>query len=179
MPVLYANSAGVGVQVPWEQEPGDAQFRIDLPSSSPFRQNSLVSVGAIAPNFEPLDTGQNSVLGIKIVKGDFSGLVTEQPNPGDIVHLLMTGLGRVEGQPHTGVPAPSGAVMPMYQSIACRFEPWTSDAETLFAGLAPAMIGIYQVTFRLPSEPRPGALFGVQCQMEGASFGFAWFQVPP
>src|SRR5260370_37182301 len=92
---------------------------------------------------------------------DFSGLVTTQPQPGDIVIAYMTGLGPVQGQPQTGVPTPVGVPMPLDGQITCTFLvqqtsplvplPQQSAAETLFAGLAPSLIRIYQVSFRMPA----------------------------
>src|SRR5437870_5852029 len=77
----------------WEQHFGDVPFRVDIPSDSPFIDYELVAAASIDPAFEPLNPGETSILPIKLIKGDFSGLVTTQPQPGDIVIAYMTGLG--------------------------------------------------------------------------------------
>ena len=64
----------------------------------------------------------------------------------------MTGLGRVNGAMQTGVPAPDGVIAPIRETLKCHFSPQTQPAETIFAGLAPGMIGIYQATFRMPAD---------------------------
>ncbi len=174
IPVLFVDSNGVAIQVPWEQHFGDVPFLLDVPSDSPFIHYELVPVEALAPVFEPLDTGQTAVLPIKLVKGDFSGLVDTPPQPGDIVIAYMTGLGPVKGQPQTAIPTPIGALMPLDGSFTCTFSQQASPsdraqaqstAETLFVGLAPSLIGIYQVTFRMPADAGQGRIVGVTCQL--------------
>ncbi len=167
MPVLYAPPDEIWVQVPWEQSTGDALFRLEVPSVSPFRQFETVFIAPQAPRFEAADPGAAGIFPLKLIKGDFSGLVTEPPQPGDIVHMYMTGLGAVRGPVETGVPAPVGSVLPAVAEVKCRFLPHTTEAETLFAGLAPGMIGVYQVSFRMPADA--GArLTGMQCRIGGA-----------
>jgi uncharacterized protein (TIGR03437 family) len=166
MPVLFARQNEIGVQVPWElRNTTDVFLRLDLPSDSPFRQNESTFTSQIAPKFEPLNPGESSIFGFKIVSADFSGLLTVDPQPGEICHIYMTGLGPVRGQVQTGVPAPLGSMLPIEGNIRCRFSPYTADAETLFAGLAPGLTGVYQVTFQMPTGPNPGRLTGGNCKV--------------
>ena len=57
----------------------------------------------------------------KPIKGDFSGLVTSQPAPRDIVYVYMTGLGHVQGPVQTGVPAPVDSLRPIVNTLTCTF----------------------------------------------------------
>jgi uncharacterized protein (TIGR03437 family) len=123
VPVLYVNSNGVAIQVPWEQGFGDVSFRLDIPSDSPFIDYELVTAPPIGPAFEPLNPGETAILPIKLIKGDFSGLVTTQPQSGDIVIAYMTGLGPVQGQPQTAVRTPVDVLMPLSGQITCTFLP--------------------------------------------------------
>jgi uncharacterized protein (TIGR03437 family) len=174
VPVLFVNSNGVAIQVPWEQHTGAIPFRLDISSGSPFIDYELVAVSPFSPAFEPLDPGEAAIVPIKLVKGDFSGLVTTQPQPGDIVIAYMTGLGPVQGQPQTAVPTPVDVLMPLDGQITCTFlvqqtspspVPPQSAAETLFAGLAPGLIGTYQVSFRMPADAGQGRIVGIRCQL--------------
>src|SRR5262249_44447618 len=117
-------------------------FRIDLPSDSPFRQNDYIFTSTIAPVFEPLKPKEFSVFGIKAFRADFSGLLTVDPQPGETFHVYMTGLGPVHAQVQTGVPASLDSMLPIEGDIRCQVSPYTSDAETLFAGLAPGLTGV-------------------------------------
>src|SRR5207244_2019446 len=95
LPVTAENGQSVNVQVPWElQGKGRAGLRADA-GNSPFVQNELVALAPMFPRFEPLGAGETSVLGFKAVRGDFSGLLTSQPKPGDVFVAYMTGLGPV------------------------------------------------------------------------------------
>ena len=176
LPVVYANSTEVAVQVPWElQPPGPSAFRMDI-GDSPFRQNQWVPISPMFPQFEPLGPGETSVLGFKAVRADFSGLLTSQPNPGDTIVVYAAGLGPVNGPMVTGQPAPLDRTVAIQGQFNCTFNPYGPQAETLFAGLAPGLLGIYQVNFRLPPGPNPGPITGGSCTYSGPgrNGGFTW-----
>src|SRR5215471_16014336 len=179
--VLAAKPGEIDIQVPWEQPTGQAQFRLNVPAGSPFQQNQAVLVSPISPTFLPLAPGQSSILGIAIVRGDFTGLLTTQPQPGDSVHVYMTGLGPVHGSPVSGQPVPLDRLFPILGTLSCRFPPETMNAETLFAGLAPGMIGIYQLSFRMPNDAIPAPISGMACtlQQPNASGSFAITRLTP
>lgn len=173
LPVIAVKPGEVDVQVPWEQPPGMAQFQVALQDGSPFEQFQQVFVSPIAPAFEPLDPGETAIFPIKIVRGDWSGLQTTQPKAGDIVYLYLTGLGPVATPVATGQPASLTTPDPILGSLTCTFSPETMPAETLFAGLAPGLVGIYQVAFRMPNDPNTQPLNGIFCNLNGqSSFGF-------
>lgn len=174
LPVL-ATKPGieVDVQIPWEQSSGSFPFKINLQTGSPFEQVQQVFVSPIAPAFVPMPAGQTAIFPIEIIEGDWSGFQTTQPRAGDIVYMYMTGLGPVSGPVHTGVPAPLDLVEPLTSPLTCTFTPQVKPAQTLFAGLAPGLVGIYQVAFRIPDDPNTKPLNGLQCTLgSGASFGF-------
>ena len=81
---------------------------------------------------------------------DWSGPVTM-----DIVYLYATGLGPVQPAAQTGVPA--GAAMGTL--------PLSCNAPLMYAGLAPGLIGYYQLNVRMPAIPvtRPYAQFFLHC----------------
>jgi uncharacterized protein (TIGR03437 family) len=167
--VVAVQPGEVDVQIPWEQPPfGPTPLQVSTPGPSPFEQFQNIFVVPFNPAIIPLPPGATSILGIPLVKGDFSGYVTSQPNPGDIVILYMTGLGQVQGNPVTGQPAPLDQLFPIPGTVTCRFLPQTTDADTLFAGLAPGMIGIYQVTFQMPSDPNQyqSPINGLSCKVQ-------------
>ena len=177
IPILYANDTEVGIQVPWETKTtGPSAFRVDVATDSPFRQNQWVDLIPMFPRFLPLAPGQSSVLGFVALRGDFSGLLTSQPHPGDIIIAYVIGLGPVDGAIATGQPAPLDHTLPIQGQFHCHFNPYGANADTLFAGLAPGLIGFYQVNFRLPSEPDPGPITGGVCTYNGSGVdgGFSW-----
>jgi uncharacterized protein (TIGR03437 family) len=168
IPVLYASSNEVRVQIPWEQKVGETGLTLNLAGSSPFQQNDLVLVDSIAPNFERADPTQQTILGL-LIKGDFSGPLTTTPGPGDIVNAYFTGLGAVNGQIQTGVSTPIDTTFPIAGQLTCRLLPQQSAMETLFVGLAPLMIGIYQATFRMPADASDAPVIGLDCSLVSKS----------
>jgi uncharacterized protein (TIGR03437 family) len=175
--VLAVQPGEVDVQIPWDQPPiGPTPLQLSVPGPSPFGQFQNINVAPVDPGFLQLPSGVTTILGIAWVKGDFSGYVTSQPSPGDIVNFYMTGLGQVKGNPVTGQPAQLDQLFPILGTITCRFLPQTTSADTLFAGLAPGMVGIYQVTFRRPNDPNQSPINGISCNLQqplgGAGFGF-------
>ncbi|MGH9351725.1 MAG: hypothetical protein ACRD2G_06145, partial [Terriglobia bacterium] len=168
IPILYAAPGDIRAQIPWEQRTGQASLTVNLPGDSPFHQNDLVYVQPISPRILSADPSAKTILGLALVKGDFSGMLTEQPGPGDIVIAYFTGLGAVSGgHPETGVPTPTAPLYPIMNDLTCQFLPKQSPAKTLFAGLAPLMTGIYQVAFQMPSDAGQAPITGLECRIEG------------
>lgn len=175
LPVLAVKPGEIDVQIPWEQPAGAAQFQVAIPTGSPFQQSQSVFVSPIAPAFELLDRGQSAIFPIKIINGDWSGLQTVQPQPGDIVNIYFTGLGPVAAPVSTGVPASLTAPDRTLNPLTCTFTPQTTPAETLFAGLAPGTIGLYQAAFRIRNDPNHDPFNGMSCTLGNlASFGFGF-----
>jgi uncharacterized protein (TIGR03437 family) len=152
---------------------------LDLATESPFQQKLQLTLAPIAPRFEQPASNQPNVLGFLAVKGDFSGLVTSYPLPGDVIIAYATGLGPVLNHPPTGQPTPTDRLYPIQSTLACKFSPYTLPVETLFAGLAPGLTGLYQINFRLPPGPNLGAITGGQCSLSGPGFSssFGWAAV--
>jgi uncharacterized protein (TIGR03437 family) len=176
IPILSATTGDIQAQIPWEQNTGQVSLTVDVFTNSLFQQSDLVLLFPIAPTILPADPGEQTILGLKFVKGDFSGLVTAQPAPGDIVIAYFTGLGPVNGNPQTGVAAPTDAFFAIQDQLTCQFLPGQSSMRTLYAGLAPLLIGIYQVAFQLPDNAGKSPISGLQCSLVGRS-GSASFSV--
>jgi uncharacterized protein (TIGR03437 family) len=149
-----------------------------IPSDSPFESSEPITVLPESLRLLTADPGQHTFLGLDIIKGDWSGYQTDPPAPGDIVHLYMTGLGPVRGPVETAVPASTTTTNPILGTFTCRFKPQQQDAETLFAGLAPGMIGIYQVSLRIPSDASSGLITGISsCSVKGDGFSGGFFSL--
>jgi len=154
--VLTHSDKNVSFQVSWETLANGYAFpsliRFQVPGDAPFHAETLTGVFSFYPEFIKADPAEKSWLGLKFYNADWSALLTAQPRPGEIINAYMTGLGRVNGAMQTGVPAPDGVIAPIRETLKCHFSPQTQPAETIFAGLAPGMIGIYQATFRMPAD---------------------------
>jgi uncharacterized protein (TIGR03437 family) len=164
-PLLNASTPELDIEIPWEISPGN--FTLTLRnSSSPFESVLAVDVVDLAPTFErsglPFDSDQPVI----VVHQDFLSLVT-QSNPvvaGETVHFYMTGLGDVQPRPATGrtsVPLPVASQVP-FCSLVSVFPQSATIAPVLFAGIAPGMIGIYQMDVTIP-QGYPPSLATLEC----------------
>ena len=87
---------------------------------------------------------------------DFSLVTAERPAaPGEVVTLYAAGLGPVDGVfLSDGDPAPPSPLATTLIRVAVTIG--GRPAETLFAGLAPGAVGLYQINVRVPSGLPPG-----------------------
>lgn len=147
-PILAENPGKILVQVPWgipvlsdlNLPSGFGQtVRIDVETGvqSPFDTNFHGS--ARVRDFLPdLDTPP--------IHEDWSGFVSDDSpaQAGEVISFYATGLGPVVPTASTGVPGPSDPPAVIITPLSC-------NATALYAGLAPGLIGYYQVSVLLPA----------------------------
>jgi uncharacterized protein (TIGR03437 family) len=117
-------------------------------------------------------------LGISAIHQDFSSLVTlDNPaQPNEIVNFYAVGMGPTNPSVPTGMPAPSNPPAIVVNPLQCSIgNPDGSYAPVAvrFAGLAPGMSGIYQVSIQLPGSFSllPGERYIVIfCTVSGGAF---------
>lgn len=149
----------VWYQVPWELPPQPtARFEF-LSGDSPFETGpETVVVRSLAP-------GAFGILGklygydfyYAAIHQDWSGMVTpESPaRAGEVITIYFNGLGPVTPAVATGDPAPAENLARVTQPLPCVF--WDggwNDCQIYFAGLAPGMVGVYQVSLQVPKGLR-------------------------
>lgn len=176
-PVSAVGDDGLWFQVPWEYRGPPSQPWDTLNVRSPgnpfenvFDFSGGKDFGPYFPTQDPSGafTGQ---LGIAAHQ-DFRGvLAPEDPGrPGETIHVYMTGLGALEREVPTGVPAPTDIVRAV-QTIVCTGGVAGSPAQTPLivqpAIYAPGMIGFYQVDVTIPVDVPDGTWF-LRCG-DGAS----------
>ncbi|MFN3323208.1 MAG: hypothetical protein ACK5AZ_06915 [Bryobacteraceae bacterium] len=129
----------IAFQVPWEAENLQAELKqLNAPFElGPFQ---VFCCDSSVPRF----------LAQAAIHQGFDGFVTpERPaKPGEIVHFYMTGLGDVVPPVPTGHAAPSDPPARAVARPAVLVD--GQPAELLFAGLAPGLVGVYQLDVRLP-----------------------------
>jgi uncharacterized protein (TIGR03437 family) len=164
-PILNASTQELDIEIPWEINPGN--FTLTLRNSSgPFESVLPVDVVDLAPTFErsglPFDSDQPVI----VVHQNFLSLVTQGNSvvAGETVHFYMTGLGDVQPRPASGrtsVPLPVASQRPLC-SLVSVFPQAEIIAPVLFAGIAPGMIGIYQMDVTIP-QGYPPSLATLEC----------------
>jgi uncharacterized protein (TIGR03437 family) len=148
---LARTSSSITVQVPWETPPGVRASMVDTQPApgAPFDLD-----------FHFDRTHQTSAYGPVVLRpayhADWRGPVTwEDPaRPGEWIHLYAVGLGPVDTAIATGQPGPASPPARVKAPYACL--EWTHNRTgEWWIGLAPGLIGFYQVSVRMPAEPVP------------------------
>jgi len=181
-PLLSVSPTQILFQVPWKTEP-DAKVEVKTESSSPFDPRPFIfhstrtAHGTFLTNPQsqpPVNGDDRNTLAIH---QNFDALVTlENPaHPGEILHLYGTGFGQVDLPQPDGIPAPADPPARTVVPVTCWS--WSTDNKTkldipvLYAGLAPGLVGIYQLDVALPAtDLKP--LMPLTCNGEGDSSNF-------
>jgi uncharacterized protein (TIGR03437 family) len=174
-PVLSADTNGIMLQVPWDmpvEETGDF-LELVLPSTAatPF-QPALIRWAPIRVGRQSLQWFTNpSVLA---AHEDFGGLITtDRPaRAGEVIHAYGSGFGPVTTPPRTGEPASASPLSVLVDKIQCELGMGADNVplQVLFAGLAPGMIGVYQIDLRMP-EHLTGTSAILRCSSEASVAG--------
>ena len=167
LPLLSVSPTEIWFQVPFEASPGTTAT-LTVNYGSPFYSCSLViPISGRGPLFLP-DNGGNAIF----IHQNFSGLVTPQlpARRGEVVTAYALGLGGVTPSVTTGVPTPLDQLHPLNWPFACYQGSAFPDGPPLdvpFAGLAPGMIGVYQVNIRMPDPLPSGTTLVLNCGTPG------------
>ena len=140
---LYAvakvnGSEQVNFQVPWETATGLVAVRVN------GVELARVEVGAGQPAVF-LANG----LGVVVHHADNTLVTSERPLvAGENAYLYATGLGAVDNQPATGEAASTTQLSRVRSVPAVTLAGRTCEVQ--FAGLAPGLVGVYQINIRVP-----------------------------
>jgi uncharacterized protein (TIGR03437 family) len=174
-PILATSTQQLDIEIPWEADLGN--FTLTLRnSSSPFESVLPIDLVGAVPTFERLGFPGDAIRPPAVVHQDFRGLVTvsDPAVAGEIVHLYMTGLGDVQPRPPTGKTSPFLSVA--NQRPLCwlmsSFNSLLATAPVMFAGIAPGLVGIYQLDVSIPAS-FPSSLATMGCFDEGGAQGLA------
>jgi uncharacterized protein (TIGR03437 family) len=157
LPLLSVSAAEIWAQLPFGTPLGSGSIPIDHSSVFNTCPAIPVAIRERAPEF------------VTLAHGDFTGPVTDgsPAHPGEILTAYAIGLGAVTPP---GVDGLSRLAAP----FECHAGPWSEPGvPILFAGLAPGLVGIYQVTV-----PAPASTW-VQCGSPGDESERTWLYIPP
>lgn len=159
-PLFSVSPTSILFQIPWEISEGNASVAVVRPSS-PFLPPgaSLQVVNSQPAAAVPYAFSQNFI--------ELTG-TPSAANPGDIVSFYLSGLGPVTVPVADGAASPSVPLSllttPVTVSVSSSqlgsFD-YTGPRQlnVLYAGLAPGLIGIYQLTVQLPPQIPHDGLF--------------------
>lgn len=154
VPVIYRSGTELLFQVPWKTPLGMNQsFHVLAPVTNEFEvQGPEMNV----VNYNP------EIVGVR------PGTV----HAGDYLEVYMNGLGAVTPEVEDEQPAPSSPLSVLTRTgvFLCILSFGLDDGGTalapLFTGLAPTLIGVYQVNLQLPAVIAPGD-YRIRCDGSG------------
>ncbi len=179
-PILSVAPAQIVVQAPWEIPVlDDSVTSINIVvnpavSTSPFIPTLTSSVSAWSGwgAFVPGPSGY-----VLAAHEDWSGPVTRfnPALPSEILHLYGFGFGPVDSHPPAGMPASANPLSSTVVPIACSALGADNVTQltipVLFSGLAPGLVGYYQLDIQLPSS-NLRTNTGIECIGSGLPGGF-------
>ncbi|MBZ5728336.1 MAG: hypothetical protein LAP87_25555 [Acidobacteriia bacterium] len=143
VPVLSVTPFEVSYQIPWNTPPGNALLEVQ--ADRIFEQTTPLAIQSVKP----------TAFG-GVIRQDFGGSVdpSNPARPGDIVHFYLTGLGAVTPPVADGQPSPASPLSTLISPVVVFYgaAPDAQAVEVLYQGLAPGLVGIYQLTVRVPSQ---------------------------
>jgi len=162
-PLLFANATQVNFQVPWELA---AQPQASLTAIWNGRQGASQTVGiaAFSPGIFTTDGVQGAVLNSSYALVDSSHPATAGSS---VVQIYCTGLGAVTNQPPTGSPALGSPYSTT--TTAPTVTIGGAQATVSFSGLAPGLVGGYQINAMVPAGSSKGAAVPVVVAIGGAT----------
>jgi uncharacterized protein (TIGR03437 family) len=154
LPLNYVSATQVNALVPYGLTPntslGVTVFRGSVPSVT-----AQITVGEATPGIFTVNqagTGQGAIFnGATNVLADSNGPVSA----GDVITIYCTGLGEVNNEPGSGMPAPSApnlATTVVTPSLSIG----GVTASISYSGLTPGFVGLYQVNAPVPVGVAPG-----------------------
>jgi uncharacterized protein (TIGR03437 family) len=157
-PLYLASRQQINFQMPYEAVAGQVST-VQVTANNLDSNIRSIGVAATAPRILvwPQSTVQGNY-GI-VVNSDNSislpppgiGLSTRISKPGDIITIYCVGLGQTTPSAVTGVPASSIPLLAI-PNVTATFGTSTNpvQAQAVFAGLTPTLVGLYQVNVTIP-----------------------------
>jgi uncharacterized protein (TIGR03437 family) len=169
-PMFYASPGQINFQVPWELA---GKPNADLDVAIPGFQESTVKLNLTT--YSPgifTSTGDPGGQAIATVANTTTLVAPSGTAPGsrpaargEYLTVYCTGLGPVNNQPATGSVSPSNPV------ASTTAQPTVTiggqSANVIFSGLAPGLIGVYQVNVQVPASTASGSAIPIVLRIGG------------
>jgi beta-glucosidase len=174
-PLFYVAGSSLGIQIPWELS-GKSQITVTVTVDGQTSQPQAVDLIAFAPGIFT-DTVGGTGQGVIV---DASNQLLDSSNPaapGSVVVIYCTGLGAVTNRPATGTRTP--ATPPSLTTSTPAVTIGGASAEVFFSGLAPGLIGEYQVNAIVAAGSATGNAVPVTISIGGFTSNVATIAVQP
>lgn len=166
LPLLSVSPTSIDFQVPWETQAGQsATLQVVAYAGTTAESSAQATVTPVVSSPSLLTCTQPGcwpAQGGAAIHEDWSSFVSvSRPAlPGEILHFYGTGFGPVQRPVGTATISPLNPPAALSTLPSCTVSPGDLGPVTvLWAGLAPGLIGYYQIDVRLPAKTIPPGSF--------------------
>lgn len=163
----FVSDGQINVQIPWEVA---GLATVDMKVSIGEYSSQVVTLRLRAANpapFEYTEPGSNRRY-VAALDGNFNLISSGNPaRRGGVVQLYVNGMGAVDRTPGTGQISPSDPLARTNATPVVTIGGRT--APLLFSGLAPGIVGLYQVNVTVPQDAPTGNEIEVSIQQSGVT----------
>jgi uncharacterized protein (TIGR03437 family) len=166
-PLFFVSSGQINAVLPQNLPTGgNADVQVVRPSTGQIYGGAELALASASP---ALFTGNQAGTGQIIAQNflDFSlNTAANAVARGQVIIMYGTGLGPVAGAPVDGV-APTGAVPgpALPQVLIGTAKAFVPDANVLYSGLAPGLVGVWQLNVLIPADAQTGGSVAIKVLM--------------
>jgi uncharacterized protein (TIGR03437 family) len=146
-PLFSVSPGQLKVQIPTEIEPNRYQSVV-VSVNDTYSTPDTLSVALVQPAIATYAAGW----AVEGSQGSTPISVESPAHPGDAITIFLEGMGATTPLAASGYAADGDAGVQLQPNVIIGGQ----TAEISYAGLAPGLIGVYQINFRIPSNLTPG-----------------------
>ncbi len=163
----FVSDGQINVQIPWECAGlSTVDMKVSIGEFSSAVQNLRLRAANPAA-FEYTEPGSNRRY-IAALDGNFALISGSNPaRRGQVAQLFVNGLGAVDRTPGSGQVSPADPLARTNANPVVRIGGRT--AQLLFSGLAPGIVGLYQINVVVPGDAPTGAEVELTIEQSGVS----------
>jgi uncharacterized protein (TIGR03437 family) len=147
LPLLFVSRTQINAQLPFTVTPEGPTMQLTVETEVGASHTQL-AVRELAPAIFPVRAGDAVVAAALHADGRLVS-AAHPAQPGEVLAVFGTGLGPVSGELEAGAPAPASPLLEC--RLGVRALVGGRDAPVSLACLAPGLVGVYQVNFRVPA----------------------------
>lgn len=155
-PVLYVSPNQINFQVPSTISPASNLVEVDVVKVSTNQTLAawLFRIEAYSPGLFTVDaSGAGPLLALN--QDNTINDNGHRAKAGTIIQLFGTGQGFIPGAPPDGTPASGQIMTPLMPRVLINA---VSEATVTYSGLAPSLVGVWQINAVVPANVPPGAV---------------------
>lgn len=163
----FVSNGQINVQIPWECAGlATVDMKVSIGEFASAVQTLRLRAANPAP-FEYTEGGTNRRL-VAALDGNFALISTANPvRRGQVAQLYVNGMGAVDATPGSGQVSPANPLARTNATPVVRIG--GQNAQVIFSGLAPGIVGLYQVNVIVPENAATGPETELTIQQSGVT----------